>query len=94
MAEDIVLIAAGALGALSAAPQKHRYANRHDQGKSVSVHRQPVNQTAHMKGQHILISRAIPLNRFHGNLCCYSEHLWFSATMIPPENIPSHSTFV
>jgi hypothetical protein len=46
-AEEVVLVARGAAGALQAADKKDGNANRHDDGESIRVDRKPVKQTMH-----------------------------------------------
>jgi hypothetical protein len=47
MAEDVVLVAVGAVGALQAANQQHGYTYCNQNSDGVSVVRKPVNQAFH-----------------------------------------------
>lgn len=47
VAEDVVLVAAGALDAAKAADQKNCHSGRHDQCQKASARKEPVNQCIH-----------------------------------------------
>ena len=46
--EQVVFIAAGAVGAAKAADQQHGNTNRHQDGDQASVHGEPMNQAKHI----------------------------------------------
>jgi hypothetical protein len=48
-AEEIVLLAAGAVRALQTADKKQSHPRRDQNGKSVSIHLKPVNQAIHLQ---------------------------------------------
>jgi len=61
--EEVVLLAAGAIGALQAADEEHGYAHRHEDGQNASVDSKPVHQSihAHSTSRSNHQNRALPL---------------------------------
>lgn len=51
-AEEVVLIAAGAVGASEAADQKNRNAHCHEDSQNASVRREPMDQMMHIQDTH------------------------------------------
>jgi hypothetical protein len=49
VAEDIVFVAAGAVGALQATKEEERHAQRHQEGEGVIKGREPLKQTLHIQ---------------------------------------------
>ena len=49
VAEDVVLVAAGALRAFQAADKEHCHAHRNQDGEDVYVRRKPLNQAIHAR---------------------------------------------
>ena len=47
--EEIVLLAAAALGALKTADEEHGHAYRNQNGKNASIHREPMRQVLHLQ---------------------------------------------
>ena len=52
-AEEVVFVAAGAVGASQAADQKHRNADSHQDSQDASVRREPMDQMMHIQDTHI-----------------------------------------
>jgi hypothetical protein len=65
-AEEVVLLAAGAVRAPQAADEKHGHTHRYHNGKGISVGRKPVNQTAHTEGDHTANSKILLCRKAHG----------------------------
>jgi hypothetical protein len=52
-AEEVVFVAAGAVGASQAADEKDRYAHCHQDSQDASVRREPMDQMMHIQDTHI-----------------------------------------
>jgi hypothetical protein len=53
-AEEVVLVAAGAVGASQAADQKDGNADCHQHSQDASVRREPMDQMVHIQDTHIV----------------------------------------
>jgi len=75
MAEDIILLAARAIRTFEATNEKDRYPHGHQQGKSVTVDRKPMNNAIHRatsSGSYIY--RTLPWP-FRQSLCTHFDEI-------------------
>jgi hypothetical protein len=81
--EEIVFVAAAALGALKTADEEHRHADRNQHSKNASIHRNPMPQLLHlrspfMQGNPIAHNELYPQNTMQGNSWTEILLLWLS----------------
>jgi hypothetical protein len=47
--EEVIFVAAGAVGALQAADEKDRHAHRNQDGENIFIDRKPMEQSSHIQ---------------------------------------------